>query len=61
MPRRSFVMKLSDLVTLREGIFQLEKGHTDRSPERCESVVLLFAGSETQLTTQKFEKDDEVL
>ncbi len=54
-------MKLSDLVTLREGIFQLEKGHTDRSPERCESVVLLFAGSETQLTTQKFEKDDEVL
>ena len=61
LPRRSFIMKFSDLVLLRKGIFQLEKGYGQWNPEQCESVVILFAGTETELTSKNFKNDDEVL
>lgn len=61
LPRRSFIMQFSDLVPLGKGTFQLEKGYGQWNPEQCESVVILFAGAETGLTSMDFEDDDEVL
>ncbi len=54
-------MKLSDLVPLMEGVFQLEEGHGEWNADQCEAVVIAFAGSEAKLDLNKFEKDQEVL
>ena len=54
-------MRFSDLVPLKEGVFQLEEGNGQWKPDQCETAVILFAGTETELTLQKFKDDDEVL
>ncbi len=54
-------MKFSDLTRLEEGVFQLEEGHGQWQPGRCEAVVIGFAGSETELAAKRFEDDEEVL
>ena len=53
-------MKLRELILLKEGIFQLEEGHGRWKPAQCELVVILFAGSETELAPNRFEDDDDV-
>ena len=53
-------MKFSDLIPLKEGIFELEKGYSQWHPQ-CEMVVIQFAGSETKLSAKRFEDDEEVL
>ena len=54
-------MKFSELILLKEGVFLLEKGDSQWHPEQCETIVIQFAGSETELAAQRFEDDDEVL
>jgi hypothetical protein len=54
-------MRFSDMVLLKTGVFQLERGHGQWNPDQCETVVILFAGSETELTPRRFEEDQEVL
>lgn len=54
-------MRFSDLVLLREGVFQLEEGHGQWNPTQCETAVILLAGSETELAAKRFEDDEEVL
>ena len=54
-------MKFSDLIPLEEGVIQLEEGHGQWQPERCEAVMIEFAGSETELAAKRFEDDEEVL
>lgn len=54
-------MKLSDLIPLEKGVFQLEAGHSQWQPEVSEAVVIEFAGSETELAARSFEDDKEVL
>ena len=50
-------MKLSDLVPLKEGVFQLEEGHGEWNPDQCEAVVTAFADSEAKLDLNKVEED----
>lgn len=54
-------MRFSDLILLKEGVFQLEEGHGQWYPDQCEAVVIQFAGPETELSAKRFEDDDEVL
>lgn len=54
-------MKFSDLIPLKEGVFQLEEGYRQWQPERYKAVVVRFAGSETKLATKRFEDNKEVL
>lgn len=54
-------MRFSDLIHLEEGIFQLEEGHDQWDPQQCETVVILFAGSEMERVPKKFRDDEEVL
>ena len=54
-------MKFSELNLLKEGVFLLEKGDSQWHPKQCETIVIQFAGSETELAAQRFEDDDEVL
>lgn len=54
-------MKLSDLISLEKGVFQLEAGHSPWQPERSDAVVIGFAGSEIELAARSFEDDEEVL
>ena len=49
------------MVLLKERMFQLEEGHGQWNPDQCETVVILFAGSETELAPERFEDDEEVL
>ena len=54
-------MKFSELIPLKKGVFLLEEGDGHWHPNQCETVVIQFAGSETELAAQRFEDDDEVL
>lgn len=54
-------MRFSNLVLLQEGVFQLEEGHGQWNPDQCETVVILLAGSETELAAKRFEDDEDVL
>jgi hypothetical protein len=54
-------MKVSDLIPLEKGVFQLEEGHGKWDIDRCETVVIAFAGSETMLDLNEFGDDQEVL
>lgn len=54
-------MRFSDLVSLKEGVFQLREGHGQWNPELCETVVILFASLETELAAKSFEDNEEVL
>ena len=54
-------MKLSDLVPLKKGVYQLEEGHEKWNADQCEAVVIAFAGFEAKLDLNNFEKDQEVL
>ena len=54
-------MRVSDLVPLEDGIFQLEKGHSNWDPDRHETAVILFAGIETEWFRKAFPSDEEVL
>ena len=54
-------MKVSDLIALKEGVFQLEEGHWKWNTDRCEAVVLVFAGCEAKLDPNEFKDDQEVL
>jgi len=54
-------MRFSDLVPLKEGVFQLQEGHDQWNPDQCETVVILFAGSETELAAKSLEDNEEVL
>lgn len=54
-------MLLSDLVALKPGVYQLEKGHGKWYQDQCNAVVILFAGSETELAPTKFKDDEEIL
>ena len=53
-------MKFSDLISLVEGVFQLEEGYGQWNPSLCEAVVIQFAGSEIELTA-RFEDHEDVL
>lgn len=57
----SFNMKLSDMVPLEEGVFQLEQGHGQWNSEECESAIIASAGCETDLITKEFREDEDVL
>ncbi len=54
-------MRLSDLVSLEDGIFQLEKGHSVWDPDQHETAMILFAGIETEWDRKTFRYDEEVL
>ena len=54
-------MKSSQLIPLKEGIFELEKGREKWDIDGCEVVVIAFAGIETALDPKKLESDQEVL
>ena len=54
-------MKSSDLIPLADGVFQLEKGHGEWRPIRCETVVIQFAGSKTEKPAKRCENDEKVL
>lgn len=43
------------MILLKEGVFQLEKGHGPWKINQCGMVVISFASSETGLTLKKFE------
>lgn len=42
-------MEFSELIPLKEGVFLLEEGDGQWPPNQCETVVIQFAGSETEL------------
>lgn len=54
-------MKFSDLIPLANGVFQLEEGHDQWHPVQCETVIIQFAGSETEKSAKRFKNDEEVL
>ena len=54
-------MKLSDMVPLEKGVFQLEQGHSQWNPKQCESAIIAFAGCETDLFPKEFREDEDVL
>ena len=54
-------MKRSDMVPLKESVFQLERGHVQWNAEQCEAAVIAFVGCETELDPKKFKEDEEVL
>ena len=54
-------MKISDIIPIGDGVFQLEKGNGSWDPDTCEVVILRIAGIETELTHRQTEKEAEVL
>lgn len=54
-------MKISDIISIGDGVYQLEKGNGSWDPDICEEVVLRLAGIETDLTYEQIEEEAEVL
>ena len=54
-------MKISDLVPLREGIYELEKGHSESRLREESTFVIHFGSIETDLTPKNIEGNAEVL
>lgn len=59
--RQSLDMKISDIISIGDGVYQLEKGNGSWDPDICEEVVLRLAGIETDLTYEQIEEEAEVL
>ena len=53
-------MKLSDLRHIRDGVFELEKGHTDQNPDNEDIVLLLFGGIQTAFSSKQSTEGDDV-
>jgi len=53
-------MKFRDMIPLKKGKFQLEKGHHGWKPGQCDTVIIRFAGSETELAPNTFDDDEDV-
>lgn len=54
-------MKISGLISLREGIYELEKGHSESQLREAGTFVIHFGSIETDLSPKKIEGDAEVL
>ena len=54
-------MKLSDLIPIQEGIYELEKGRGERSFREGDTIVIRFGSIETDLTPKKIVEDAEIL
>jgi hypothetical protein len=54
-------MKLSDMISLEKGVFQLKVGKGRWDPDKFETAFIAFAGCETELTPEKFKEDGDVL
>ncbi|KAL9127580.1 MAG: hypothetical protein Q9217_003577 [Psora testacea] len=54
-------MKLSDLIPIQEGIYELEKGRSESSFREGDTIVIRFGSIETDLTPNKIVEDAEIL
>ncbi len=54
-------MKISDLVLLREGIYEWEKGHGESRVWETDTFVIRFGSIETDLAPKKIEGEAEIL
>ena len=54
-------MKFFELIPLKKRVLSLEEKDSQWPSNQYETVVIQFADSETELTAQRFENDDEVL
>ncbi len=54
-------MKISDLVLLREGIYEWEKGHGESRLWETDTFVTRFGSIETDLAPKEIEGDAEIL
>lgn len=57
----NFNIRFSHIILLKEMVFQLKEGHGQCNIDQCETVVIRFASSKTELTPKSFENDEEVL
>ncbi|KAL9097962.1 MAG: hypothetical protein Q9163_006281 [Psora crenata] len=53
-------MKLSDLIPIQEGIYELEKGRSERSFREGDIIVIRFGSIETDLAPNKIMEDAEI-
>ena len=53
-------MKLSDIIYVRDGVFELQKGHGDQPPGDDDMVQILFGGIQTALTSKELAENDDV-
>jgi len=54
-------MKISDFIPLRDGVYEMEKGVSDRKLGDGDLAKLLFGGIAAAFTPQSFPENDEVL
>jgi hypothetical protein len=54
-------MKISDIIPLRDGVYEMEKGVGDRKLGEGDVAKLLFGGIAAASTPQSFPENDEVL
>jgi hypothetical protein len=54
-------MKRSDIIPLRDGVYEMEKGVGDRKLGEGDLAKLLFCGIAAASTPQSFPENDEVL
>ncbi len=53
-------MKISDLIPLQEGIYELETGHSKSRLWEADAFVIRFGSIETELTPKKIAGDAEI-
>ena len=54
-------MKISDIIPLRDSVYEIEKGDGNRKLEDGDFAELLFGGIEAAPTPKTFLEDDDVL
>jgi len=53
-------IKISDLIPLQEGIYELETGHSKSRLWEADAFVIRFGSIETELTPKKIAGDAEI-
>ncbi len=53
-------MKLSDFTPIGDGVFELQKGHDDQTPEGDDNFQIRFGGIQTALTSKDFAENSDV-
>lgn len=53
-------MRLSDITQIKDGVFELEKGHGDQKLDDGDTVLLLLGGTQTAFSSNQFAEGEDV-
>lgn len=61
LPNDIAVMKGSDIICLRPGVFQLEEGCCEWDTDETNTALMSYGGIHTELKRKAFEEEDHIL